>query len=355
MFICRMPRRTLLYLVVALLLGVGGLSAQELRLGADFVTLFDNTEYSGMRQQHSETLFSARLTPKVALDWELRNELVVAVDLNKDFGDNANMLSSKEIQFYYGYRTEQVRMIAGIFPRAEMRGLSSDIFFDRYHRFHHNRLSGVLARKESATGASFVEFAMDYNGKRTFVTREAFEIMTSARYAERAVCVGYDIMMGHYAKDYNPATDDDVVDNFILAPYLGAAFKAGDMDVDCGVRYVQSVQRDRSRENIFKTPKGVEGYVAMKYKGFAVENRTYLGDALFTYYGRYGNASYHGLQHFAQSHADHPYNALTLSYREVFSQNTVFLDFGFTLESDSKGMGTRQWLCVSVMLDNLGK
>ena len=146
MFICRMPRRTLLYLVVALLLGVGGLSAQELRLGADFVTLFDNTEYSGMRQQHSETLFSARLTPKVALDWELRNELVVAVDLNKDFGDNANMLSSKEIQFYYGYRTEQVRMIAGIFPRAEMRGLSSDIFFDRYHRFHHNRLSGVLAR-----------------------------------------------------------------------------------------------------------------------------------------------------------------------------------------------------------------
>ena len=93
----------------------------------------------------------------------------------------------------------------------------------------------------------------------------------------------------------------------------------------------------------------------MKYKGFAVENRTYLGDALFTYYGRYGNASYHGLQHFAQSHADHPYNALTLSYREVFSQNTVFLDFGFTLESDSKGMGTRQWLCVSVMLDNLGK
>ncbi|MBR5595687.1 MAG: hypothetical protein IKW47_05310 [Alistipes sp.] len=355
MFIYRMLRRSVLYLIVVLLLGVGGLSAQELRLGVDFVTLFDNTEYSGLKQPWSETLFSARLTPKTSLNWGERNELVVAVDLNKDFGDNANMFSSKDIQFYYGYCDEQVRMVAGIFPREEMRGLRSDIFFDRYHRFHHNRLSGVLARKESASGASFVEFAMDYNGKRTFDTREAFELMTAGRYAERAVYVGYDIMMGHYAKDYNPDTADDVVDNFILTPYLGVCLKAGDMDVDFGVKYVQSVQRDRSKENTFECPKGIEGYVAMKYKGFTVENRTYLGGSLYTYYDRYGKDLYHGLQHYASTHNDHPYNALTLSYREAFSKNTVFFDFGFTLESDSRGMGTRQWLGVSVMLDNLGK
>ena len=245
MFVSHMLRRCLLYLIVALLLGVGGLSAQELKLGVDFVTLFDNTEYSGLTQPKSETLFSARLTPKASLNWEKSNTLVVAVDLTKDFGDNVNMLSSKEIQIYYNYSTEQVQLFAGIFPREEMRGLRSDIFFDRYHRFHHNRLSGVMARKESGSGESFVEFAMDYNGKRTFDTREAFELMTAARY--------------------------------------------------------------------------------------------------------------HGLQHYAPSHVDHPYNALTLSYREAFANNTVFLDMGFTLESDSKGMGTRQWLGVSVILDNLRK
>lgn len=355
MFLSLMLRRTVLYVIVALLLGVGGLSAQELKLGVDFVTLFDNTEYSGMMQPKSETLFSARLTPKVSLNWDERNQLVVAVDLNKDFGDNSNVLSSKGIQFYYGYRTEQVRLLAGIFPREEMRGLRSDIFFDRYHRFHHNRLSGVLARKESKGGESFVEFAMDYNGKRTFDTREAFELMTAARYGERAVYVGYDIMIGHYAKDYNPATADDVVDNFIFAPYLGVDFKVGDMDVDIGVRYVQSVQRDRSMENIFECPKGVETYIAMKYKGLTVENRTYAGEGLYTYFDRYGKDLYHGLQHFASPHTEYPYNALTLSYREAFSRNTVFLDFGVTVESDSRGWGTRQWLCVSVMLDNLGK
>ena len=91
----------------------------------------------------------------------------------------------------------------------------------------------------------------------------------------------------------------------------------------------------------------------MRYNGLTVENRTYLGEGLYTYYDRYGKALYHGLQHYAPPHKNYPYNALTLSYREVFSKNTVFLDFGFTLESDSRGWGTRQWLCVSVMLDNI--
>lgn len=348
MFRCRF-----IAIVTLLFLGVTALSAQDVNVGVDFITLFDNTEYAAMHEHRSETLFSARLTPKVALGWDKANELVVAVDLTKDFGDKLNVLSNKQVQFYYGYTSEQVKLVAGIFPRAMMRGLRSDIFFDRAHRYNHNLLSGVLARKESKSGESFVEFAMDYNGKRTFDTREAFEIMSSARYAEHSLYLGYDLMMGHYAKDYNDATKDGVVDNILITPYLGVDFKVGDMDVDFGLRYIQSLQRDRINENRWENPMGVESRVAMKYRGFTVENRTYLGNALYTYYGRYGVELYHGLQHYAPSHADHPYNALTLSYREKFSGDTVFLDLGFTLESDSRGMGTRQWLGVSVMLDNL--
>lgn len=355
MFIYRMFRCRFLHIVVALFVGLGALSAQDIKYGVDFVTLFDNTEYVPMKSQWSETIFSARLTPKVALGWDAGNELVVAVDLTKDFGDDKNMLSGKELQFYYGYSSEQVRLLAGIFPRGEMRGLRSDIFFDRSYRFFNNRISGVLARKESKSGASFAEFAMDYNGKRTFDTREAFSLMSSACYAERSVYIGYDLMVGHLSKDYNDATDDGVVDNIILTPYLGALIKAGDMDVDFGVKYVQSLQRDRIKENRWESPKGVQAYVAMKYKGLTVENATYLGEGLYTYYGRYADLAYHGLQHFAPPHTTHPYNALTLSYGEAFVGDTVFLDFGFTLESDGKGMGTRQWLCVSVALDNLGK
>lgn len=355
MFTYGMLRRRFIHIVITLLAGLGTLSAQEFKFGVDFVTLFDNTEYVPMEQQWSETIFSARLTPKVALDWNGGNELVVAVDLTKDFGDNANMLSSEEVQLYYSYHTKQVRLMAGIFPREQMRGLRSDIFFDRSYRFFNNRISGVLARKESRSGASFAEFAMDYNGKRTFATRETFAIMSSARYAELPLYFGYDLMLGHYAKDYNDATHDGVVDNIIVTPYIGGVVKMDELVADFGVKYVQSLQRDRVMENEWVAPHGIEGYVALQYRGLKVENRTYLGEGIYTYYGRYGKELYHGLQHFAPPHTTHPYNALTLSYREGFTGNTVFLDLGFTLESDSKGMGTRQWLCVSVALDNLGR
>ena len=104
MFAYGMLRRRFIHIAITLLAGLGTLSAQEFKFGVDFVTLFDNTEYVPMEQQWSETIFSARLTPKVALDWNGGNELVVAVDLTKDFGDNANMLSSEEVQLYYSYQ-----------------------------------------------------------------------------------------------------------------------------------------------------------------------------------------------------------------------------------------------------------
>lgn len=345
------PRlRIFVVAVVALLSYAQGAMAQESQYGVDFVTLFDNTEYAGMRRQWSETLFSARLTPKVQLAWDEGHQLVVANDFTRDFGHVTDFVSDSNLHLYYGYKAPQVRLLAGIFPRSEMRGLQSDLFFDRHYRYYHNTLSGVLARKESMSKASFIEFAMDYNGKRTETTREAFAIMTSARYAERALYAGYDIMIGHYAKDYNEATRDDVVDNFLLVPYVG--YRCDDLDI--GLRYVQSVQRDRVNENRFECPKGVELYATYKYNKLTVHNVTYLGGSPFVYYDRYGKALYHGLQHYAPPHTNY-YDAVTLCYTESFANDSVLLDVGFTIEDDGTGVGTRQWLCVSVMLDNLGK
>ena len=346
-----MPKlRRFIVAILALLSYVHTTMAQELKYGVDFITLFDNTEYAGMETQWSETLFSARLTPKVGLAWSEGSELVVASDFTRDFGHKTDFVSNTNLHFYYGYNAPQVRLLAGIFPRSEMRGLQSDLFFDRHYRYYNNTLSGVLARKESASGASFIEFAMDYNGKRTTTTREAFAIMTSARYAEKALYAGYDIMIGHYAKDYNEATNDDVVDNFLLTPYIGLQGES----FDVGVKYVQSVQRDRVGENEWVCPNGVELYGVLKYNSWTVSNVAYLGEAPFVYYGRYGKDLYHGLQHYASQESAF-YDAVTLCYREYFANRTVLLDVGFTIEGDGIGWGTRQWLCVSVMLDSLGK
>ena len=342
------------YIVAALALAIATprLSAQEFVVGADFTTLFDNTEFSPMEHYNSETLFSARLTPKMGVRWNNHNELIFGADLVQDFGHDSKFLSDVNVQMYYALKHPKAKLFAGIFPRKEMRGLRSPLYFDPAYLYYNNRIGGVLARYEACEGRNFVEFAMDYTAMRDFETREAFMIMSAGRYTHSWAKVGYDFLMGHYAKDYNPETVDGVVDNIMLTPYVGAEVKAGPVNIDVQLSFVQSLQRDRIMENVWEAPRGCDIYTAVSGWGVTLSNRLYVGKALYTYYSRYASAVYHGIPHYASTMGGgNIYNVITASYSKLFCQDTIGLDAGITMEYDGQGWGTRQWLKVSVMLD----
>ena len=324
-------------------------------MGADFTTLFDNKEYAGMEGDVSGTLFSARLTPKVGIAWAERNELRFAVDMVQDFGHNAKFLSDVNVQLYYAYRAPRVKLFAGIFPREEMRGLRQPLFFDRSYLYYNNRIGGVLVRYENPNwGDSYVEFAMDYTGMRDFDTREAFMIMSSGRMPVRWFYMGYDFMMGHYAKDHNPETIDGVVDNLLLVPYIGFDFEARTASrpirFDFRLSYVQSMQRDRINEHEWKFPFGGELFAEVEWYDVRLSNRIYVGrGSLYTYFDRYGGDLYHGLPLYASDKGI--YEAVTLSYGRRFFEDTVGVAAGITAEYNGTAWGTRQWLQVDVNLD----
>ena len=71
-----MQFRKLLTLAAALCICGGGLRAQQILVGADFATRFDNREYANNTFNESQTLFSARLTPRVGIEWQEKNRLV---------------------------------------------------------------------------------------------------------------------------------------------------------------------------------------------------------------------------------------------------------------------------------------
>lgn len=355
-------RRFVAYIVLMFVALVGGgyrLSAQELKLGADFVTLFDNTEYATMDGATSGTLFGVRLTPKVGVAWREHNELMVGTDLYQDFGDK-RFLSDAKLQLYYAYRAPRVTLYAGILPRSAMKGLRSPLFFDPAYNYYNNSIGGVLARYEALDSPSYVEFAMDYTGMRTFDTREAFAIMSSGRHA---FCVagswlsyGYDLYVGHYAKDYNPDTEDGVVDNIMLTPYV--AFEGcrlctmGGAPLMFGARlnYVQSLQRDRMLEGKWEAPLGGELYLNLAWNGLELSNRLYVGKgSLLSFYNRYGAELYHGLPLYGTEKG--VYDAIVLAYSQRFFNDTVGVKAGITMEYDGTGWGTRQWLQVDVNLD----
>ena len=353
-----MPR-VFRYLMLLLALVYGGgyaLFAQELKLGVEFATLFDNTEYAAMKNVSSGTLFGARLTPKVGLEWQERNEFMVGADLYQDFGHD-KFLSDAKLQIYYAYKAPKVQLYAGIFPRSAMRGLRSPLFFDPSYNYYNNSISGVLARYESVGRESYVEFAMDYTGMRSYDTRESFAIMSSGRYGFKTsgFYMGYDFYMGHYAKDYNPETIDGVVDNIMLTPYVeynGAElWRMGSDFVRFNARlsYVQSLQRDRINENVWEYPFGGELLINLEWSGLELSNRLYVGKgSLLTYYNRYGGEVYHGVPLYRTEKGI--YDAIALSYGRWFFNHTVGVKAGITMECDGTGWGTRQWLQVDVAL-----
>lgn len=358
-----------LMLLLALVCGGGyTLSAQEekpkLRLGVDFATLFDNSEYASMKGVSSGTLFGARLTPQVGLEWQEHNTLMLGADLYQDFGDK-RFLSAAKLQLYYAYKAEKVRLYAGIFPRTAMRGLQSPLFFDPAYCYYNNSIAGVLARYHNPTGANYIEFAMDYTGMRSFDTRESFAIMSSGEYKLNylfeaildPLSIGYNFYMGHYAKDYNPETIDGVVDNILLTPYIEYAgvplFSMGLYAVtfDARLSYIQSLQRDRINENVWEHPFGGELLVNFGWNGLELSNRLYMGKgSLLTYYNRYGSDVYHNVPLYRTEKGI--YDAIALSYSQWFFNNTVGVKAGITAEYDGTGWGTRQWLQVDVTIGN---
>ena len=119
-----MSRRKVLVLALALMISGGGLHAQKILVGADFETRFDNREYANNDFNESRTLFSARLTPRIGIEWQEKNQLVFGVEMLQNFGQynpqGDPFLSDVKPLMYYRFKTENVQANAGIFNRKEL-------------------------------------------------------------------------------------------------------------------------------------------------------------------------------------------------------------------------------------------
>ena len=157
-----MSLKKVLMLSFAALAAGGSLSAQNLIVGADFATRFDNREYANNDFNESQTLFSARLTPRIGVEWMGKNRLVVGVDLLQDFGNDTRFLTKARPIVYYQFNSKNVQANAGIFDRKELLGDYSRAFFSDSTAFYHNRLSGFLGHyKSTERENTYVEMAID--------------------------------------------------------------------------------------------------------------------------------------------------------------------------------------------------
>ena len=215
-----MSLKKVLMLSFAALAAGGSLSAQNLIVGADFATRFDNREYANNDFNESQTLFSARLTPRIGVEWMGKNRLVVGVDLLQDFGNDTRFLTKARPIVYYQFNSKNVQANAGIFDRKELLGDYSRAFFSDSTAFYHNRLSGFLGHyKSTERENTYVEMAIDWEGMYSEQSREMFRIISAGRYTlERGFYFGYAFSMFHFAGKIG---NENVTDNLLVNPYAG--------------------------------------------------------------------------------------------------------------------------------------
>ena len=357
-----MPLKKLLSLLFAVLMAGGGLRAQELLVGVDFDNRFDNREYAGNEFNVPQTLFSARLTPFVGIEWMEKNRLVVGVEMLRNFGQyNAPrdpFMSDVKPLMYYRFKTPNVQADAGIFDRGELMGDYSAAFFSDSTRFYHNRLSGFLGRYVSTERpGTYIELAIDWEGMFSAESREMFRLLSAGRYSTRSgFYVGYALSLFHFA---GSELNRNVTDNLLLNPHLGWAFNAFfDFDIRGGL--LAAPQRGRSVDNYWRLPCGGQLDITISRWGVKLEN-LYLGQNLQPLRGYIANAEtgatyaaeglYAGESFYATT--KHVYNRTWLGYDRRFFHDTLHVEAGMVFHYDGTGMGTQQVVQLSVDLQRL--
>lgn len=333
-------------LIMTFLLVAAGASAQEVFIGADFDTRFDNREDSGCHIDDSGTYFGLRLTPKAGLIWAEKNRLVVAVDLWQDFGDDHNFLSRVKPQIYYQFDSKSAQAVAGIFPRSLLLGNYNAAFFDSAYLFYENRVQGVAAHYKSQSG-SFVEFALDWVGMQSHDTREQFRILSAGEYKGQHWYGGYALSLQHFAKSTNVELAEGVVDNILVNPYVGFRYQ-GRFGFDASLGYLQSLQRDRRTDQGWEMPAGGQLTLTVDRWGVSLSNTLYVGRDMMPFWDIYGTELYPNSTFYGTSEGF--YNRTTIAYDRRFFNDTLGVSAGLVFHYDGVGLGLQQVLKISVNL-----
>ena len=358
-----MPLKKILILLFAVFIAGGGLHAQNLLAGVDFETRFDNREYAGNDFNVPQTLFSARLTPRIGIEWQEKNRLVVGVEMLCNLGQyNAPrdpFLSDVKPLMYYRFKTPNVQAHAGIFTRSELMGDYSAAFFSDSTRFYHNRLSGFLGRYVSTERPkTYIELALDWEGMFSVESREMFRILSAGRYSTRpGFYVGYALSLFHFA---GSETNRNVTDNLLMNPFAGWEFNAFfDFDIRGGL--LAAPQRGRSVDNKWQIPYGGQLDVSISRWGVKIENNLYLGKNLQPLRHAVANTetgSTYGMEGLYAGEAfysttKHIYNRTWVGYDRRFFDDTLHVEAGMVFHYDGSGLGTQQVVQLSVNLQRL--
>lgn len=337
-----------LALTLAFVLTALACAAQEVTWSVDMNSIFDNREGSSNDYYCiDQTLFLTRLAPEIGIRFLPGQKIAGGVSWIQPVGNGWRDYKICPT-LYYNYNVGHWRMNFGMFPRTQLMEPMPTVLWSDSLAYHEPNIRGMMLQYMAAKG--YAEAFLDWRSLQSETHREAFNLNFNGIWNPcGALLLGGHLQYSHLAKQKDAPLDQGVNDDVTINPYVGLnlakAVGADSLVVKAG--YVQTLERDRSGENKWKSPKGALIDIVAEKGIFGVKETMFAGENIFPLYGKYGH-----LLNLGDPYFQAPFYSRTNVYayivRNQFVNLVASLDYHYTKEEK----GFWQKLLLRVYLDN---
>ena len=289
-----------------------------------------------------------RFAPQIGLSFEEKHLAFVGVDVLHEFG-SYNPIDNYDIIAYYRFNGKPFDFYMGAFPRKLVLNHYPRMFFQDSVNNYRPVMNGFFWEYRSKKDDYFNVW-LDWTGRQSFQTREAFFMGWSGRYNLGLFYCEHFIYMFHYASSMNPSISEPVNDNGLMLTSIGIDLaKIVNFDkLEINAGWSLGLERDRGSNEGWQNPQGFVSELKVEYKGAGLFNTIYFGDGQQVRYNIHKNNLYWGDQAYRVAKYDR-----ADFYYNFIKNNAVSVKLIYSLHFLEKKMFHEQSLYAIFNLDNI--
>ena len=267
--------------------------SQDFNWKVGLFTFFDNSEFSGSSFKVPQTMSGVAISPEVGFRWDSVYRFDAGVSLMHEFG-SANAIDYYYPTAYIHYNKEPYRFTMGAFPRNNVLEKYPRIFFQDSISYYRPNINGIFW--EVGKNQNYLNVWLDWTGRQTEITREAFFIGFSGRYNIGILYAQHFGYMYHFASKKNPIIDEALHDNLLFLTSLGVnlAPVTGLSQLEFNAGWSIGLERSRADQTGVIKRGGLLMEAKVEYRGIGLFNTFYKGEGTQYFYNDHGNDLYWG-------------------------------------------------------------
>lgn len=330
---------------------ISSLIAQEYRWQVGFDYFFDNQEYAESSYAPAQTVKGIWVSPLGGVTWKSSassNSLQAGLNILSIPGTK-RAVDKVRTTLYYQYSSPNILFRAGSFPRKEVLGNYSSIFFSDSIQYFVPLMQGLFF--QVGNDRHFLNAWMDWTGHATSDTRESFYLGFSGKTSRNIFFADFQSYLFHYAGTFpgNP--------NFGVSEQLQGVMSLGiELENREGFNGLLStgifagIERDRQQDETYR-PVGFIARADGELWGIGTTNTLYKGDARMRLFPAHGTNLYWGSP-FLQGSS----YLLSKWFIRLMESDRVGVQLNLNLHFSEGNTLFQQALTVSVLVDNeIGK